>query len=81
MKENLKQLCGGLGFSSCRNVPNLSGRVGTSSGQLIPFFLPLPSFLRGGRGNFLDLKREKEDISEDQILKTVMYCPKLKPIF
>lgn len=44
--------CGALGFSNCRNVPNLSGRVGTSSGQLIPFSLPSPRFGRGERENF-----------------------------
>lgn len=48
--------CGSLGFSSCRNVPNLSGGVGTSSGQFIPFSLPLPRFVRGEREDFFRLE-------------------------
>lgn len=48
-KDKSEAACGGLGFSSCRNVPNFSSSVGTSSGQLIPFSLPLPRFVRGGR--------------------------------
>lgn len=61
MRDESEAACGGLGFSSCRNVPNLSGRVGTSSGQLIPFSLPLPRFVRGGRENFFTFEGIKRN--------------------